>query len=1464
MRKTAILFLTVLFTFPCYSAVITVDDDGPADFNNIQAAIDSALPGDVVEVQDGIYTGDGNRDITFHTNAITLRSINGPANCIIDCQATVYDEHRAFIISGRTATGTVLDGFTITGGHSNTGGAIRCEGVSPKIRNCIIKNNLSSEGGGIFCSAADAVIINCIIAGNDSYRGGGIYCDSSDPKIFNCTIVGNTGHDGSGGIYADYRSSILVENSIIRDGIYLQEAPAGGGTAYVTYSNIKDGWAGVGNIDAEPEFVDPAGGDYHLTVDSACVNAGDAAYPVDPCETDIDGQMRIINGIIDMGADELDAEGPVMGVQPRLMGFRCYEPGDDPQNHHHPKKIYITNRSPQILSWQITEDCNWLDVIPSTGQTTTETDVVTLSFDTSALSYGVYSCELVVNGDGAINEPVIVTVYLAIGAARYVPSGLYPTIQSAINAAVDGDTVIVEPGTYTGPGNYDIDFLGKRITVSSINPNDADVVAATVVIHDTDVDIPNTSVFDFQAGEDANSVLTGFTIMRKGSSHRPVVVCDESSPRIANCVITSEPGSGGSGMRLYNSNAKIVNCTITGFSTPCPTRGVAIACESDYDPFSYPYVESFGPEIINCRIVNNRGGRSVGIIYLRKCKCEITGTLIADNKTPASGGGLRCWESRVIIKNSTIRGNSSSECGGGIHAYKSELELFGSVVSGNSASLGGGLYCDERCKVRLKNSTISGNSAEYGGGAYLYYENSRLELHNCTMAGNSAEQRGGALYCYGGRVLLMTNCILWDNTSSLGLEHFRVYYSNPQVSFSCIQDDDPNDENIPYGGQANGNIDDDPGFVGWPDDLHLGIDSVCINAGSPYMITGPNDVDIDGQMRIIGGRVDMGADEYAPMITVTKPAGGEVWAAGSSHEIQWESLGVDDIDILFSDDGGQSYETIAADIDASAAGYMWELPHNCDSNQCIISVEPAVEDSSVIVIESDLFEINKLSNRPAIPPGQPDRNRQRRTGLSENIGPELGCIKWSFATEGPVTAPVALGHNNRVYVPCEDGKLYALNNSGELIWSYDVNSPILSTPVIDARGTLYVGADDGKLYAISHNGELLWSFATGSFIYGSAAVGPDGDIYVGSTDGLLYALGPDGSELWKFETAGFDLLGNSILASPMLADDGTVCIAGFYDPNLYALDANDGSVKWVRTLIHPEPVCKWDGTVLDMTDKSGWPFASSVMTDDGVIYQTALYDPNLYAIDANDGGIIWTSKMKPQCSFLDEFTCGTIDCSLLTELCGSDWYGVPLTEWYGCQTSGSGYRGTKRPSNCWSRPALGPDGTIYVSFDDPYLRAVDPNGSIKWVRKIGTVGGFTLTVGPNGLIYAAGDDGNMYVLNSNGDELSRFESDQWLSFPAITVANTVIVSDSNDTVWAIGGGDCSGGLSELHRPSDLTADGIVNMFDFTRLANNWPKNNDEKAGPMRKGAYPEGDVNADGVVDANDLFQLAENWLKQE
>ena len=115
MKKSILSFIFLLLVIQCQAEIITVDDDGPADFNNIQAAISESYSGDVIEVQPGIYTGLGNRNIDYGGKAITVRSTNGPDDCIIDCASDPNNFYRGFYFHTNEGANSVLDGFKITG-----------------------------------------------------------------------------------------------------------------------------------------------------------------------------------------------------------------------------------------------------------------------------------------------------------------------------------------------------------------------------------------------------------------------------------------------------------------------------------------------------------------------------------------------------------------------------------------------------------------------------------------------------------------------------------------------------------------------------------------------------------------------------------------------------------------------------------------------------------------------------------------------------------------------------------------------------------------------------------------------------------------------------------------------------------------------------------------------------------------------------------------------------------------------------------------------------------------------------------------------------------------------------------------------------------------------------------------------------------------------------------------------------
>ncbi len=212
---------------------------------------------------------------------------------------------------------------------SGAGGAIFCFYASPIITNNTIACNESRSyrGGGICCTSCSAAVFNNTLTDNRATDGGGIYCTYSSPIIANNTITGNTATTNGGGISAAY-SSPIISNTIIAfnsSGIYnsggtptLRYNCVYGNPAY-NYSGITDPTGADGNISADPRFVqvDPGSdgiwgtadddySDLRLLADSPCIDAGDNATVPAEVTTDLDGNARVINCLVDMGTYEVD------------------------------------------------------------------------------------------------------------------------------------------------------------------------------------------------------------------------------------------------------------------------------------------------------------------------------------------------------------------------------------------------------------------------------------------------------------------------------------------------------------------------------------------------------------------------------------------------------------------------------------------------------------------------------------------------------------------------------------------------------------------------------------------------------------------------------------------------------------------------------------------------------------------------------------------------------------------------------------------------------------------------------------------------------------------------------------------------------------------------------------------------------------------------------------------------------
>ena len=177
----------------------------------------------------------------------------------------------------------------------------------------------------MYNSGGNPTLTDCVFTRNSAAGDGGGLCTRFDPTppvgttLIHCTFFGNEANNGHGGgvfnadIAGTFSNSIFWANSDITGVGELAQIHQSFELPVVNYSCIQGlsgALGGTGNIADDPLFVDPAAGDYHLSADSPCIDAGDPAYVPEPGRTDFDGEMRIWDGdgngvaVVDMGADE--------------------------------------------------------------------------------------------------------------------------------------------------------------------------------------------------------------------------------------------------------------------------------------------------------------------------------------------------------------------------------------------------------------------------------------------------------------------------------------------------------------------------------------------------------------------------------------------------------------------------------------------------------------------------------------------------------------------------------------------------------------------------------------------------------------------------------------------------------------------------------------------------------------------------------------------------------------------------------------------------------------------------------------------------------------------------------------------------------------------------------------------------------------------------------------------------------
>lgn len=214
MRIPACLLAVLLLAGSAIADTYLVLPDGTGDFPTIQEAIDSVSDGDVIELADGTFTGEGNRDLDYQGKAIEVRSQSGnPELCVVDCEGAEADPHRGIVFESGEGHGSILTGVTVTNGWITErpyGGGIRCSnGSSPTIDSCIFFNNRNSA---ILLEDWSApTLTDCYFFQNHGWQGGALCCKESSPAVRSCRFSENTADLDGGAVSAHASSPLLVD-----------------------------------------------------------------------------------------------------------------------------------------------------------------------------------------------------------------------------------------------------------------------------------------------------------------------------------------------------------------------------------------------------------------------------------------------------------------------------------------------------------------------------------------------------------------------------------------------------------------------------------------------------------------------------------------------------------------------------------------------------------------------------------------------------------------------------------------------------------------------------------------------------------------------------------------------------------------------------------------------------------------------------------------------------------------------------------------------------------------------------------------------------------------------------------------------------------------------------------------------------------------------------------------------------